>query len=124
MNTTTEPPPGLAARGRAYWQTVIADYDLSASELAILIEACRTLDNLDQLAEAIARDGATVLGSAGQTVVHPALTEARGQRLALHRLVSALALPDVEGQSVPSTGSLRAKHAATVRWAGHRKDVS
>lgn len=123
MSTTTKPPAGLATRGRAYWHAVVADYDLSPSELAILIEACRTLDNLDQLAAAIARDGATVLGSAGQTVVHPALTEVRGQRLALHRLVSALALPDAEGQSVPTSGTLRAKRAASVRWSGHRKDA-
>lgn len=118
---TQKAPAGLAARGRTYWQTVVTDYELSPSELAILVEVCRTLDDLDRLAEAITRDGVTVLGSTGQTVVHPALTEARGQRLALHRLVSALALPDAYGATVPTTGSLRGKRAAQVRWAGQPK---
>lgn len=115
------PPAGLAARGTAYWQSVVTVYEISPSELAILIEVCRTLDDLDRLAEAISRDGATVLGSTGQTVVHPALTEARGQRLALHRLVAALALPDAEGDTVPTTGTIRGKGAARARWAGQTK---
>lgn len=116
-----QPPAGLAVRGSTYWRSIVTDYDLSASELAILTEVCRTLDDLDRLADVIAADGATTLGSTGQTVVHPALTEARGQRLALHRLVSALALPDVEGDSVPTTGSIRGKGAARARWAGQTK---
>lgn len=129
MSTMKPPPAGLAERGRAYWQAVVTDYDLTPSELAILIEACRTLDNLDQLAAAIARDGVMVLGSAGQSVTNPALTEVRGQRLALHRLVSALALPDVDGATVPTSGTLRAKRAprsagrvtarTSGRWPGY-----
>ena len=115
------PPDGLADRGSNYWQATTADYELSASELVILTEVCRTLDDLDRLAQVIAHDGTTTLGSTGQTVVHPALTEARGQRLALHRLVSALALPDVEGDTVPTTGTIRGKGAARARWAGLTK---
>lgn len=117
------PPAGLAARGRRFWRETVEKYDLNAAEMLILQETCRTLDDLDRLADAIAADGVTVLGSAGQTVVNAALTEARGQRLALHRLVSALNLPDAEGEAVPSPQRIRAKRAAASRWRDHQTDA-
>ncbi len=118
--TGKAPPAGLQNRGRKFWRDTVQTYDLSAAELSILVETCRTMDNLDLLALSIADDGAMVAGAAGQPVVNPALTEARGHRAILHRLVSALNLPDSEGESVPSVQSVRAKRAAAARWRGHR----
>lgn len=115
-------PAGLATRGRKFWRTTVADYELSAAEIELLTEACRTLDTLDVLDAACRTLGATVLGSAGQPVGNPALAEARGQRLVLHRLVAALSLPDPELDSLPTTTSIRATTAAAARWAGHEKD--
>lgn len=115
------PPPGLSKRGRRYWRTVLEAYELTDSEGEILTEICRTLDDLDRLAEAIKSQGAMVPGSAGQPVVHPALTEARGQRAILHRLVAALRLPDAEGQAIPTGHQLRAVAANAARWSGHDK---
>lgn len=122
MTTKTKPPTGLAARGRRYWQTTTEAFELTDSETEILLEVCRTLDDLDRLSAAIAKNGAMVAGSAGQPVVNPALTEARGQRAILHRLVSALALPDDDGHAVPTATHTRAATAAAARWAGHVKE--
>lgn len=116
-------PSGLGKRGRRYWRSILATYELSDSELELLTEACRTLDNLDTLDRAIAEAGPTVMGSAGQSVVNPAFTEARGQRTLLHRLIAALALPDDEGDAVPSGHSQRGKAANRARWRGHVKDA-
>lgn len=121
--STRRVPSGLAARGRRYWRAVLGVYELSESELEVLLEVCRTLDSLDLLEAAVARDGSTVRGSAGQTVVHPALTEARGQRALLHRLIAALALPDADGAQVPSARSQRGKVANAARWRGQVKDA-
>jgi hypothetical protein len=118
------PPAGLDERGRAFWLDVMAVYELSRSEVQILTEACRTLDNLDRLAEAIAAHGAVVEGSQGQPVINAALTEARGHRVVLHRLLAALALPDEEGEQLPSVESLRARRAAVARWQPHRREVA
>ena len=98
---TPKAPSGLGTRGRAYWSHVMGEYELTESETHVLLEVCRTLDNLDRLAESIDREGAMVTGSKGQKVLNPAMTEARGQRLALHRLIAALRLPDDEGESIP-----------------------
>lgn len=120
INDDTAPvrraPAGLKVRGKRFWKASMEAFDFTDAETALLEEACRTLDNVDLLADAIARDGAMVLGSTGQPVVHPALTEARGQRVVLHRLIAALALPDDDGQSVPSGRSLSASTAAQARW--------
>jgi hypothetical protein len=111
-----EPPKGLDTRGRAYWASVVGAYELTDTELELLAEACHTLDDLDLLEAAIAQNGAMVEGAAGQPVVNPALTEARGQRLALHRLVSALDLPDEDGASIPTAVTIRNRSAARARW--------
>jgi len=117
-------PRGLAKRGRTFWRATLTAFELSDAELSILLEVCRTLDDLDRLAGAIAAEGAMTVGSQGQPVVNPALTEARGQRAVLHRLLAALALPDEDGQAVPTTGTLRAQNAAKARWKGHVPDRS
>jgi phage terminase small subunit len=117
-------PAGLGVRGRAFWRETVADFELTRDVLAILLEVCRTLDNLDALAATISEMGTMVTGSQGQQVINPALTEARGQRQLLHRLVSAMGLPDEEGEALPSVQKIRASKAASMRWQGHRQDVA
>lgn len=109
-------PKGLDTRGRSYWGSIVGAYELTDTELELLAEACHTLDDLDLLEAVIAEKGATVTGAAGQSVVNPALTEARGHRLALHRLVSALNLPDEDGESIPTAIAIRNRTNARARW--------
>lgn len=111
------PPPGLAARGAAYWQQVTGVYLLSDAESAVLLETCRTLDRLDLLDAAIAERGPMVAGSTGQPVVNPALAEARQQAATLHRLIAALKLPEPDEGRVESLTSIKARKAAQARWA-------
>lgn len=111
-------PKGLGTRGRRFWRDTWADFELTDAETVILEEACRALDRLDALDETIKQDGMTTRGSAGQTIIHPAVQEARQQQLALHRLISALGLPDDEGEVMPSSGQLRSQVANRARWAG------
>jgi len=112
-------PKGLQTRGRTFWDSTLEQFELSDAELAVLLEACRTMDDLDRLAGVVAESGAMSVGSQGQPVVNPALTEARGQRTVLHRLLAALALPDPDGATIPTTATLRAKKAAATRWKDH-----
>ncbi|WNM28451.1 hypothetical protein RN607_05470 [Demequina capsici] len=122
MTDPTDPPAGLGTRGAAFWTATLAAYELTDSETAMLLEACRTLDNLDALAEAIQTHGVMVTGSMGQPVVNAALTEVRGQRLALHRLLTALALPDEDGEALPSARSAASQAANSARWQGHTSE--
>jgi phage terminase small subunit len=117
------PPSDLAARGRGrrFWKRVVGEWDCSPAEFELLAEACRTLDELDALRRAVAKQGATVAGSQGQPRAHPALAELRQGRGELRRLLEALGIPAplaaaAEGQGVVSLTSRRAQRAARARW--------
>jgi P27 family predicted phage terminase small subunit len=123
-------PSDLATRGRGrrFWKRVVSEWECSPAELELLAEACRTLDELDVLRRAVAKEGATVAGSQGQRRAHPALSELRQARGELRRLLEALGIPaavaasgEVEG--VVSLASRRATRAARARWAGRGRAV-
>lgn len=115
------PPAGLAARGKAFWTATIAANELSETETELLLEVCRGLDVADALAQVIAEEGVSAVGSKGQRVTHPAVTEARQLAVVLGRLLAQLAIPDAEEETVDSPTTVRARHAAQARW--HRRDA-
>ena len=82
------PPDGTKAAGKRLWESVLAEYELEEHETALLREACRTVDLLEELDVAVKRDGPLPDGKA-----HAAAVEARQQRIALARLLAALRLP-------------------------------
>lgn len=119
----TKTPTGLGARGRRFWRDITTEFELSNAELNLLEEACRTLDDLDRLQAVVEELGTVVTGSTGQPVINAALTEARGQRVILHRLIAALQLPAADGKPVPAASSARGSTAARARWRGHLKQA-
>jgi hypothetical protein len=47
------PPTGLKAPGKRLWLSVVDKYVLTAAEVEMLGEACRTSDELDRLERAV-----------------------------------------------------------------------
>lgn len=86
------PPDGAGKAGAALWRDVLARYELEAHEELLLREAVRTVDALDRL-EAVVRAEGEVIDSPQGQKAHPALVEARQQRITLARLTAALRLP-------------------------------
>lgn len=86
----------LKFAGRRLWSSVADEYDLDEHETAMLLEACRTVDVLNDLEAAVRRDGPLVSSPQG-VKAHPAAVEARQQRIALARLLAVLRLPTGEG---------------------------
>lgn len=118
------PPADLSARGRKFWRTTAANYELSDVETELLIECARLLDECESLRNAVKTDGVTVTGSAGQPRVHPALSELRSHRLALGKLLAQLSLPDEASAVLLSPAQARGRKAAQARWANQaRKSV-
>jgi len=64
--------------------SIVGAYELEEHELAQLIEVVRTVDALAELDKAVQRDGVVVSSPQGERA-HPALVEARQQRLVLAR---------------------------------------
>lgn len=108
-------PAGLAAAGRVLWGRLVGEYEFSVGELMTVEQAARQADAVADLEAAVARDGVMVLGAAGQRRLNGAVTELRQARLALGRLLGALALPDDEDRPM-TAASLRAQKAAQTRW--------
>ncbi len=95
-------PAGLGRRGGGLWRATFAVYELNPTEVVLFTEACYTVDLCDRLRADIARDGLSVVGSKGQTVLNPAVVELRQQGLAFGRFMRQLGLPDVaEADVVP-----------------------
>lgn len=93
MNETTpKAPTGTKASGRRLWDSVQASYVLEEHEAALLREAVRAVDLLDDLAAIVRRDGMMVEGPAGSRV-NPAVIEMRQLSIAFARLLAALRLP-------------------------------
>ena len=114
-------PAGLKAAGRSLWKRILGDLDdgweLDQRELVLLERACRVADQLHALGAVIDADGMTVPGSKGQTVVHPAVSEARQLELVQLRLWSALQLADPVTARAASPRGQRAAKAADARWS-------
>jgi hypothetical protein len=115
------PPTTLREPGEALWAAVLGDLDdgweLDARELHLLQRACRCADELEALERAVDRDGETISGSRGQTVVHPALSEARQLRLVQLRLLSSIEIADPGAAARSGTpAQQRGRRAAESRW--------
>jgi hypothetical protein len=91
---TTRPraPKGTRVGGRRLWAEVTERFELDAHELALLVEAVRTVDQLDALHQLTEAEGLVVDGKTGPRA-HPALVESRQLRIALARLLAVLRLP-------------------------------
>lgn len=115
-NIMNDSPHGLRARGAAIWDAVMADLEGEPYDEALVLELCRIADTLEGLAQVVARDGLTTLGSAGQTVIHPAVAEIRQQQQAFARLLTQLNLETVDVGAMLSPRQASAKSAAAKRW--------
>ena len=111
-------PAGLGAGGRRLWSAVVGPFDLRPDELRILDDACREVDLVDRLEEAVAAAPLVVEGSRGQEAPHPLIPELRAHRLVLARLLKQLGLPDEPGIAKTKTmaRSTSARKAAAARW--------
>lgn len=112
-------PKGLGTAGKRLRKSILADlpndWELDHREIELLELAARQADDLALLERAIKKEGAISTGSTGQTIVHPAILEARQARLAISRLVGLIELPD--GEERPATAATtRGRKAAQARW--------
>ena len=96
-------PRGLKAAGKKLWEVSTAEFEWADHELALLEEACRVRDRIVELDAAVVSDGLMLSSSQGSRV-HPAVGEARQQRLALARLLATLQIPGLEDDAPAARG--------------------
>lgn len=123
-------PEGLQKRGRAFWRALTTAsnerqqvLEFSTAERETLLEACRTLDRIDDLTAAIDRDGTMIAGSKDQMILHPAIGELRQQQASYVRLVASLNLPE-DVAATKDFQQRRAKAGAQGRWGRDLRAVN
>lgn len=99
-------PSGLKAGGRKLWRSVTDEFELGEHELTILLEAARTVDALEALEKIVRDEGVTNVSPQGVRA-HPALVEARQQRVTLAKLVASLRIPLDDEQEATRTPQRR-----------------
>lgn len=117
-------PVDLRASGKKLWRETLNDFDLTAPELRLLLEACRTVDELEILRTAILDGVLITVGSTGQPVVSRVYDEIRKHRDSLAKTIHALGLPDEEDARPLTVAQIRAKKANDSRWSAHRASVA
>ena len=66
------PPEYLGDSSKRFWEQVCDRYLLEPHELVLLTFACQALDRIESGRQAIAKDGAFIVGQRGRLVAHPA----------------------------------------------------
>lgn len=116
MSTDTPAPPtGTKAGVKRLWLSILDGYELDEHEMAVLVEVVRTVDQLDALDVMVRREGVVVDTPQGPRA-HPALVEARQQRIVLARLLTKLRLPrvrPVRSRPAPGPSTVAARAAPT-----------
>lgn len=115
MPTTHDAPEGLGPKALEVWTGIAGDYDLRTDERRVLEDACREIDLIERLEEALRTSDLIVTGSMGQPVASPLVQELRQHRGVLARLLGWLKLPDEEAPAAGNT-SAAARQAAMARW--------
>jgi hypothetical protein len=113
----------LGSRGRGFWDEQQKQLEFDVHEEQVLLEACRTMDVIGSLSDAVRRDGVMLVGSQGQPVVNGAVAELRQQQAALARLIVQLNLDAADVAGAITAKSAAGRAAAQKRWR-EQKDRS
>jgi P27 family predicted phage terminase small subunit len=103
---TPKAPAHLRDATRAWWRSVVRNYQLEPHHLMLLRAAGETWDRLQQARELLARDGLTVGGREGGIRPHPAVAIERDSRIGFARLIRELGLDDADEQRGPGRPGL------------------
>jgi hypothetical protein len=101
MDETPRAPRGLKATGKAYWRSIVSEFDLHSGELLELMVLCQTLDDRQDARAALAASGQLVEGAAQQPRANPLIPQIVAYGKLIDQLVVALGLPipgDVKGR--------------------------
>lgn len=91
---TPRAPGHLRRPTKAWWRSVMDEYDLQEHHERVLTAACEAWDRMQEAREAIAEHGLTYCDRFGAPRARPELAVERDSRIAFARLVRDLELDD------------------------------
>lgn len=87
-----KPPKHLSREAKSLWKAILTEYDLQASEEAILKLALENYDRAQACRQQISQEGATILSPSGLMRPHPALQAEKNAISAYLQAMRLLAL--------------------------------
>lgn len=120
--TIPAPPEGLGDAGSRFWVEMCStfDFDGEAHKLAILEQASRIQDSIEEYEEMIKNQEviSAKYGSTGQTTVNPLIELVRKLRTDFTNQVKALKLPDTDEEraQLSRTRAKAGRRGANERW--------
>lgn len=106
-------PGGLSEGGTALWEGLIKGRTFDAPTAALVLNACRVADRLDELTAEINGD-LTVMNDKGDVAANPLITEHRQQLMVLRQVLTTLGLGKLGAVTTKNMGladQLAAKRA-------------
>ena len=94
--TPPEPPKHLERATKAWFRSVVKDWQLEQHHIRLLTLGCEAWDQCQQAREVLAAEGLTFSDRFGQPRARPEVAIERDSRLAFARLVRELCLDDVD----------------------------
>ncbi len=91
-NVTTRAPKHLRNETKAFWLSVLRDYQLEAHHVKLLTSACESWDRATEARETISTEGAFFRNRHGEIKPHPGLAVERDNRGLFARLIRELSL--------------------------------
>jgi hypothetical protein len=109
----------LGKAGSKLWGAVAGGRELSAAHRALLLNACRIADRLDEIDEEIPRAGLTVVNHQGTECVNPLIPEQRQQLSQLSAVLTRMGFKELPKDAPKRTvkdqmAEQRAKRAQRV----------
>lgn len=99
MSTTASGAPRhLSSSSRAWYETVLADFDLEPHHIRLLQLAAEAWDRGQEARQLLAQSGVVIPDRFGVPRAHPAVAIERDSRIAFARLVREL---DLDGEPAP-----------------------
>lgn len=118
MSASHRAPVGLGKAGRQTWRQLLAavapGWELDERDLLVVEHAARQADLIAQLEKAIADDGITVMGAAGQERLNAAVSALNVARGVLARLLAQVEI----APPAAKTGHLSGRQRTELRRAG------
>ena len=96
--STPRPPDHLSRATKAWWRSVVDEYDLEPHHLRLLALAGEAWDRAQEAREILAKEGVTYSDRFGAPRKHPAVSIEENARIAFARLVREL---DLDGEPGP-----------------------
>lgn len=93
-STANGAPKHLSRASRAWYRSVLADYELEPHHVKLLLLAAESFDRATEAREAITKHGAVLADRFGQLRPNPSIAIERDSRIAFARLVRDLQLDD------------------------------